>query len=79
MGCKQQHGCKPRSTHEATQYIVHILDAKHEEAEFQAVVGTTCTHLTVQDQNKLLDYSQNMRNVLMEHHVIGTLSPSPLN
>ncbi len=43
------------STHEVTQRVVHILDAKYETADLQSVVSTSCTHLSLQDQNKLLE------------------------
>ncbi len=43
------------STHEATQREVHILDAKYEKTDLQSVVSANCTHLSLQDQNKLLE------------------------
>eukprot|EP00804_Cyclotella_cryptica_P020334 CCRYP_014060-RA/>CCRYP_014060-RA protein AED:0.31 eAED:0.31 QI:0/-1/0/1/-1/1/1/0/510 len=46
---------EPSSTQEATKRVVHILDAKYEKADLQSVVCTNCTHLSVQDQNKLLE------------------------
>eukprot|EP00804_Cyclotella_cryptica_P021312 CCRYP_001568-RA/>CCRYP_001568-RA protein AED:0.37 eAED:0.39 QI:0/0/0/1/0/0/2/0/394 len=46
---------EPSSTQEATQRVVHILDAKYEKADLQSVVSTNCTHLSLQDQNKLLE------------------------
>ena len=46
---------KPHSTNEATKRIVHILDAENEKADLQSVVSTNCTHLSLQDQNKLLE------------------------
>jgi hypothetical protein len=46
---------KPHSTQEATQRVVHILDVKYEKADLQSVVSTNCTHLSLQDQNKLLE------------------------
>eukprot|EP00804_Cyclotella_cryptica_P017652 CCRYP_006766-RA/>CCRYP_006766-RA protein AED:0.67 eAED:0.49 QI:0/0/0/1/0/0/2/0/211 len=46
---------EPRSTEEATQRAVHILDAKYEKADLQSVVDTNCPHLSLQDQNKLLE------------------------
>jgi hypothetical protein len=45
---------EPQITHEATQRLVHIQDAKYEKADFQSVVIANCTHLSLQDQNKLL-------------------------
>ncbi len=43
------------SMHEATEQVVHILDAKCEKADLQSVVSANCTHLSLQDQNKLLE------------------------
>ena len=43
---------EPQSTHNATQIVVHILDAKYEKADLQLVVSANCTHLSLQDQNK---------------------------
>ena len=44
-----------QSTHKATQRVVHILDAKYEKADLQSTVSTNCTHLSLQDQNSLLE------------------------
>ena len=44
---------EPLSTHEVTRRVVHILDAKYEKADHQSVVSTNCTHISLQDQNKL--------------------------
>ena len=46
---------EPHSTHEATKHVVQILDAKYEKADLQSVVSTNCTHLSPQDQSKLLE------------------------
>ena len=46
---------EPQSMHEATQRVVHILDAKYEKADLQSVVSANCTHLSFGDQNKLLE------------------------
>jgi hypothetical protein len=46
---------KPQSTHKVTQRVVHILYAKYEKADLQSVVSANCTHLSLQDQNKLLE------------------------
>ena len=46
---------EPQSMQEATQCVVHILDAKCEKADLQSVVSTNCTHLSLQDQNKFLE------------------------
>ncbi len=46
---------EPRSTEEATQHAIHILDAKYKKADLQSVVDTNCPHLSLPDQNKLLD------------------------
>ncbi len=46
---------EPHSMHEATKQVDHILDAKYEKADLQSVVSATCTHLSLHDQNKLLE------------------------
>ena len=45
---------EPKSTLEATQRVVKILDAKYEKADLNAVVADNCKHLSVPDQEKLL-------------------------
>ena len=44
--------CKPSRKQEATQQVVHILDAKYEKADLQSVVSANCTHINLPDQNK---------------------------
>ena len=46
---------EPSNMQEATSRVVHILDAKHEKAELQAVVCTNCIHLSPNQQDKLLE------------------------
>ena len=46
---------EPHSMQEATKQVVCILDTKYEKADFQSVVSANCTHLSLQDQNKLLE------------------------
>ncbi len=45
---------EPKSTLEATQRIIKILDAKYKKADLNAVVYERCTHLNSSDQEKLL-------------------------
>ena len=45
---------EPKSTLEATQRVVKILDAKYEKSDLNAVVTDNCKHLSVPDQEKLL-------------------------
>ena len=45
---------EPKSTLDATQRVVKILDAKYEKADLNAVVADNCKHLCVPDQEKLL-------------------------
>ena len=40
---------------EATKWVVNILDAKYEKADLQSIVSANCTHLSLQDQNLLLE------------------------
>ena len=46
---------EPKSTEEATQRAINILDARYEKADLQSVVDTNCTLVSLPDQNKLLD------------------------
>ena len=43
------------SMHEATKWVVHILDTKYEKTDLQSVVSANCSYLSFQDQNKLLE------------------------
>ena len=43
------------STEEATQCAIHILDAKYKKADLHSVVDTNFPHLSLADQNKVLD------------------------
>jgi hypothetical protein len=45
---------EPKSTLEATQKVVKILDAKYEKSDLKAVVSNHCGHLTNSNQEKLL-------------------------
>ncbi len=42
-----------KSTCEATQQVVKILDAKYEKADLSAVIADNCKHLSVPGQEKL--------------------------
>ncbi|KAL3781033.1 hypothetical protein HJC23_007929 [Cyclotella cryptica] len=44
-----------QSTQEATQQVSKILDTNYMKADLQAIVSTNCTHLSLQDQNSLLE------------------------
>ena len=70
---------EPQSTQEATRRVVNILDAKYEKADLQSIVSTNCTHLSLQDQNSLLELLTEFEELLTEHWVIGKQSPCPLN
>ncbi len=45
---------EPKSTLEAMQRIVKILDAKYEKADLNAVIADNSKHLSIPDQEKLL-------------------------
>ena len=45
---------EPKSTLEATQQVVKILDAKYEKADLNAVEADNCKHLSDPDQEMLL-------------------------
>lgn len=42
------------STTEATKWVVQILDANYEKADFQTVVDATGQHISFNDKNKEL-------------------------
>eukprot|EP00804_Cyclotella_cryptica_P002415 CCRYP_004106-RA/>CCRYP_004106-RA protein AED:0.24 eAED:0.24 QI:0/-1/0/1/-1/1/1/0/137 len=44
-----------QSTQEVTQHVVKIIDAKYKKADLQSIVSTHCTHLSLKDQNSLLE------------------------
>ncbi len=46
---------EPKSTEEATNHLVQILDANYKKADLQAVVKDNCTHLSANKQKKLLE------------------------
>ena len=45
---------EPKSTLEATEWVVKIFDAKYEKADLNALVTDNCKHLSVPDKEKLL-------------------------
>ncbi len=45
----------PVSTKAATQRVVEILDAKYEKADLPALVDATVSHLSLHNNNKLLE------------------------
>ncbi len=45
---------EPKSIEEATQRVVRILDANYKKADLQAIVRDNCTHLSSNDQIRLL-------------------------
>ena len=46
---------EPKSTEEATQRVIGILDAKYEKADLQAIVDEHCSHLSSKEQTMLLE------------------------
>ena len=46
---------KLHTIQEVTKHVLYFLDAKNEKADLQSVVSTNCTHLSLHDQNKLLE------------------------
>jgi hypothetical protein len=40
---------------EATQRVVHILDAKYKKADLQSVLSANCTRQSLQDRNNILE------------------------
>ena len=58
---------EPTSTQQATQRVVRILDANYKKADLQAIVRDNCTHLSSNDQIRLLRLLLNLSHSLMEH------------
>ncbi len=58
---------EPHSMQEVTERVIHILDAKYDKADLQSVVSTNCSHLSLQDQNKLLELLKEFEKLSMEH------------
>jgi hypothetical protein len=46
---------EPKSTLDATNCVIGILDAKYEKADLRSVIDEHCAHLSLLDRNKLLD------------------------
>ena len=46
---------EPKSTEEATQRVIRILDAKYQKADLQTIVKDNCTHLSSHEQTMLLE------------------------
>jgi hypothetical protein len=58
---------EPSSKQEVAQRVVHILVAKNRKADLQSVVTANCTHLSLHDQNKLLQLLTKYAELVMEH------------
>ena len=50
---------EPKSTEEATQHVIGILDAKYEKADLQAIVDEYCSQLSSKEQTMLLEVLKN--------------------
>ncbi len=70
---------EPQSTHEVTRWVVQILDAKYEKADLQSVVTANYTHLSLQDQNKLLELLTQYEELFDGTQVVGIPRLFPLN
>jgi hypothetical protein len=66
-GCDNSMTHEPQSMPEVMQRVVRIRDAKYEKADLQSVVSINCSHLSLQDQNRLLELLMELRDYLMEH------------
>ena len=69
--------CKPSNTQEATQHIVHLLDAKYEKSDLQSIVSTNCIHLSLHDQSKLLELLTEYEELFDE--TIGDWNTKPIS
>ncbi len=50
----------PKSTEEATQRVIQILDANYRKADIQAIVNDNCSHLTADQKAMLLKVLQKI-------------------
>eukprot|EP00804_Cyclotella_cryptica_P013956 CCRYP_002458-RA/>CCRYP_002458-RA protein AED:0.31 eAED:0.57 QI:0/0/0/1/0/0/4/0/443 len=70
----------PQSVRELLEVLERIEKAyPTEKADLQSIVSTNCTHLSLQDQNSLLELLTEFEELLTEHWVIGTQSLCPSN
>ena len=58
---------EPHSKQEATEQVIHILDANYEKEDLQSVVRTTVVTLVSKTKISYWSYSQSLRNFLTEH------------
>ena len=70
---------QPKSTLEAMQWVVKILDVKYERADPNAVIADSCKHLRVPDQEKLLKLLTKFKNIFDGKLGDGSMSLSPLS
>ena len=54
---------EPQSTLDATKYVVKILDDNYAKADVQSVVQDNCWHLSLPEQNRLLEVLQDYRDL----------------
>eukprot|EP00804_Cyclotella_cryptica_P016192 CCRYP_005685-RA/>CCRYP_005685-RA protein AED:0.45 eAED:0.81 QI:0/0/0/1/0.5/0.33/3/0/553 len=59
----QETSKEPQSTLEATKRLIKILDAKYEKADLRAIVRDNCTHLSGQEQARLLELLQEFEEL----------------
>jgi hypothetical protein len=55
---------EPKSTLDATNHVVGIFDAKYEKADLRSEVDEHCKHISLHDQNKLLDLLTEYEDLL---------------
>eukprot|EP00804_Cyclotella_cryptica_P007274 CCRYP_017866-RA/>CCRYP_017866-RA protein AED:0.41 eAED:0.77 QI:0/0/0/0.5/0/0/2/0/228 len=68
---------EPQSTQEASQHVVKILDANYKKADRQSIVSTNCTHLSLQDQNPLLELLTHFEELFDE--TLGDWNTEPVS
>jgi hypothetical protein len=54
---------EPQSTLDATKRVVQILDANYAKTDLQAVVEDNCIHLSLHEQNELLDLLKDFEDL----------------
>ncbi len=68
---------EPAGMQDVTKWVVHILDAKYEKADFQSVVSANYTHLSLPDQNKLLELLKVVEELFDE--TLGDWNTEPVS
>ena len=68
---------EPQSTLDATKHAVKILDAYYEKADLQSVVQDSCLHLSIPEQDRLLEVLHDYEDLF--DGTLGDLNTKPVS